>query len=138
MKTITNRQDFGTKVNFGEYPVIKIDMSQKPFMDTIYHGDKVRVDFGHYRSGHRNLGCGELIYNIKDNTYEIASYGICLTKDFCYEDAMEQVEYSQAPIINEGDKVVIVLYNSKEKDIKVYLATAKDKREFCSTMLVFE
>ena len=138
MREIRNREEFARYVNFGEYPVIKIDMNQKAFMDTIYHGDKVRVDFGKFKTGERWLDTGELLYNAKENKFEIANWGYCLSARFSYEDAMERVEYSQAPIINEGDEVVIIIYNSEEKEVRACVYKAVHKREFCSTMMEFE
>lgn len=138
MKTIISREEFAKAVNFGEHPVLTIDMSQEAKYGCLYEGCKVRVDFGNFRTGERNLGRGDLLYNAKENKFEIASYGICLSARFCYEDAMEQVEYGQAPIIKEGDEVVIILHNSKEREVKAYLVKAINKREFCSTMIEFE
>jgi len=138
MREIKNREEFAEYVNFGKYPVIKIDMNQDAFMDVIYHGDKVRVDFGKFRTGERNLQGGELLYNKKENKFEIASYGICLSARFSYDDAMERVEYSQAPIIDEGDEVVIIIHNSKDREVRACVYKAVHKREFCSTMIEFE
>jgi len=138
MKIITDRKEFAEYVNFGKYPVIKVDLGKEGFMDTIYHGDKVRVDFGKFRTGERNLQGGELLYNKKENKFEIASYGICLSARFCYEDAMERVEYSQAPIIDEGDEVVIIVHNSETKEVKAYVYKAVHKKQFCQTMIEFE
>lgn len=138
MKEILKREEFAKAVNFGEHPVITIDLNQEAFLDTIYHGCKVRVDFGHFKTGERYLAQGEVLYNIKENKFEVAQYGICLAARFCYEDAMEDVEYGQAPIINDNDEVVIILHDSKERSVKAFLATAKRGDRFCSTMMTFE
>lgn len=138
MKEITNRQEFANAVNFGEHQVIKIDLNQKAFMDTIYHGDKVKVDFGRFKTGERHLASGEVLYNIKENTIEVANYGVCLSARFCYEDAMERVINAQAPVIDDGDEVVIIIHNSLTKDFRAYLATAKKGDRNCSTMMTFE
>lgn len=138
MKEITKREEFGKEVNFGKHQVITIDLNQKAFMDTIYHGDKVRVDFGTFKTGERYLAGGEVLYNIKENKFEVASYGVCISKYFTYEDAMEQIEYAKAPIINDGDEVVIVIHNSETRELKVYLAIAKKGDRNCSTMMTFE
>lgn len=138
MREIKNRREFAEYVNFGKYAVINVDLNQKAFMDTIYTGDKVRVDFGKFRTGERNLQGGEVLYNIKENKFEVASYGICLSARFSYEDAMERVEYAKAPIINEGDEVVIILHNSEKRELNAYVYKAVHKKEFCSTMMEFE
>jgi hypothetical protein len=138
MKEITNRQEFGKKVNFGECPVVKIDLNQKAFGDVLFKGDKVRVDFGRFNTGERFLAGGEILYNIEENKIEVANYGVCLSSRFSYEDAMEKVEYGQAPIINDGDEVVIIIHNSLTKDFHAYVATAKRGDRNCSTMMTFE
>jgi len=138
MKEIKSREEYAKAVNFGKYPVLIIDMNQKGFMDEIFDGGKVRVDFGTFNDGERHLGCGEFKYYKKENKFYVASYGICISNRFSYEDAMEDAEYGNSPIIDEGDEVVIVVHNSEEKDVKAYLVKAVNKRKFCSTMIEFE
>lgn len=138
METITKREDYAKAVNFGNYAVLMVDLGQEGFMDTIFHGSKVRVDFGTFRTGERHLGKGELCYNKKENEFYISSECIILTKDLTYEDALEGAQYGNSPIINEGDKVVIVLHDSKNRVLKAFITTAKNKSAYCSTMLTFE
>lgn len=138
MKEIKSREEYAKVVNFGKYPVLMVDMNQKAFMDEIYDGGKVRVDFGHFDDGERWLGCGEFKYYKKENKFYVASYGICISNNFTYEDAMEDAEYGNSPIINEGDEVVIVVHDSKERYVKCYVAKAINKRKFCTSMLEFE
>lgn len=138
MKKIVSREEFAKLVNFGKYPVLNVDMNQEGFMNEIYDGCKVRVDFGNFKSGERYLAKGEFKYYKSENKFYIASYGICISNRFTYEDAMDCVEYAQAPIIDEGKEVVIVVHNSKDRDLDVYLAKAINKNKFCSTMMEFE
>lgn len=138
MKEIISRKEFGERVNFGKHQVITIDLNQEAYLGALYKGDKVRVDFGKFRTGERYLSGGEVLYNEKENKIEVASYGTCLSANFTYEDAIEDVEYAKAPIIDEGDEVVIIIHNSLTREFKAYLATAKNKNKFCSTMMVFE
>ena len=138
MREIRSREEYAKAVNFGKYPVLMIDMNQKGFMDEIFDGGKVRIDFGNFKDGERYLGCGEFKYYKKENKFYVASYGCMITKDFTYEDAMESAEYGNSPIIDEGDEVVIVVHNSKERWLKAYIAKAVGKRKFCSTMLEFK
>ena len=138
MKEIRSREEYAKAVNFGKYPVLMIDMNQKGFMGEIFTGGKVRVDFGHFRDGERYLDDGEFKYYKKENKFYVASYGVMLTKELSYEDAIEDAEYGNSPIIDEGDEVVIVVHNSEKRELKAYIAKAVHKREFCSTILEFE
>jgi hypothetical protein len=138
MKKIVSREEFAKLVNFGKYPVLNVDMNQEGFMNEIFDGCKVKVDFGYFKTGERYLEAGEFKYYKKENKFYVANYGTCISNRFCYEDAMEAVENAQAPLIDEGQEVVIVVNNSKEKTVDVYLAKAINKRKFCSTMLEFE
>ena len=138
MRLIKSREEYAKAVNFGKYPVLMIDMNQKGFMDEIFDGGKVRVDFGYFNDGERYLDGGEFKYYKKENKFYVASYGCMITKDFTYEDAMEDAEYGNSPIIDEGDEVVIVIHDSKERSVKAYIAKAVNKRKFCTTMLEFE
>lgn len=138
MKEILKREEFGEEVNFGKHPVLTIDMSKDGFMDTIFTGCKVRIDNGSFRTGERYLAKGEFIYNVKEDKYEVANYGICISARFAYEDAIEQIEYAQAPIVKDGDEVIIVKHNSETKDIRVFIAKAKLYGVNYSTMMTFE
>ena len=138
MREIKSREEYAKEINFGKHPVLMIDMNQKAFMDEIYDGGKVRVDFGYFGNGERHLGNGEFKYYKKENKFYVASYGIMISNRFSYEDAMECAEYGNSPIINEGDEVVIVVHNSEERSVKCYIAKAVNKRKFCSTMIEFE
>lgn len=138
MKEITKREEFGKAVNFGEHQVITIDLNQVAFGGVIFKGCKARIDYGKFRTGERYIARGEVNYDINENKVYVANYGVCLSNRFSYDDAMEQIEYAKAPIIDDGDEVVIVIHNSKTNDLRVYLATAKKLDRNCSTMMIFE
>lgn len=138
MKEILKREEFAKEVNFGKHPVLTIDMSKEGFMNAIYTGCKVRIDNGNFRTGERFLARGEFIYNKQEDKFEVANYGICISARFCYEDAMKDIEYAQAPIVKDGEEVIIVKHNSETKDIRVFIATAKLYDIHCSTMMTFE
>lgn len=138
MKEIKSREEYGQLVNFGKYPVLMVDMNQKGFMGEIFEGSKVRVDFGYYNTGERKLDNGTLCYFKKENQFYIRSEVVCLSKDFPYEDAIEQAQFGNAPIINDGDEVVIILHNSEDRTLRAFLVKAINKNEFCSTSLEFE
>ena len=138
MKEITSRKEFGERVNFGKHQVITIDMNQEAYLGALYKGDKVRVDFGSFKSGERYLEGGEVLYNVKEETIKVANYGTCISSRFSYEDAMEDIEYAKAPIINDGDEVIIAIHNSLTKEFRAYLATARKGDRYCSTIMVFE
>ena len=138
MKEIIKREEIAKALNFGEYPVLKIDLDQKAFMDVLYKGSKARVDFGKFNDGSRYLAQGYVLYNKKDERIEIAAESVILTKDVSYEDWMEDIEYASSPILDDNQEVLIVMYSEKNRSVKVYLGKTEKGRRDCSTIMYIE
>jgi hypothetical protein len=138
MKEIIGRQEIAKVLNFGEYPVLKINMDQEAWMDVLYRGDKVRVDFGKFKDGSRFLQQGYLLYNKKDERITISAESTMLVKDLGYEDYMEAVEYGSSQILGDNQEVVVVMYSNNKKECKVYLGKTSIGRKFCITIMDIE
>ena len=138
MREIKERQEIAEVLNFGKYPVLKFDMDKEAWMDVLYEGDKVRVDFGHFRDGSRYLEKGYLSYNKEDETITVQAEPCMLVKDLYYEDYMKAVEYGSSLILDDNQEVVIVMYSEKKRECKIYLGKTTRGRKFCSTIMYID
>lgn len=138
MREIKERQEIAEVLNFGKYPVLKFDMDKEAWMDVLYEGDKVRVDFGNFRDGSRYLEKGYLSYNKEDETITVQAEPCMLVKDLYYEDYMKAVEYGSSLILDDNQEVVIVMYSEKKRECKIYLGKTTRGRKFCSTIMYID
>lgn len=102
MKYITERTEIAQALNFGKYPVIKINVEEchEDYND-YYVGDDVKVDTGrgYYTKGQ--------IYK-SEGKYEISNEATCLHSSFGYSDVMEDYRWAKAALIKEGQTVVVI------------------------------
>jgi hypothetical protein len=132
MRRLIDRTDIAKAINFGKYPVIKIDLADRD--DYGIRGTKVNIDFG-----------GEYFIHGKIRSYDderclTATQGAtCLSKEIYYDDYLEMVEYANAPTIKANQEIVIFMYNSMTKEVfaPAIITTGKIDR-FCSTPITLE
>lgn len=115
MKKLTERTEIAKAINFGKYPVIKIDISDRD--DYGIKGTKVRIDNGTFSSGEKYFVNAEIRAYDDDKHLTTTAFGSSLKKTISYGDYIEMVEYANAPIIKPNQEIVIFLYNSITKDI---------------------
>ena len=128
MKRLTERTEIAQAINFGKYPVIKIDLADCD--DYGVKGTKVRIDAG------KDYYIRATIRAFNDEkTLTFVSYGAFLSDRMSYEDMMEMVEYANAPIIKPGQEIVICLYNSEYKTVAApYIVKTRDRvNPYCQT-----
>lgn len=106
MKTLTERKEIALAINFGKYPVIPIDVSNRDEYGIV--GPKVKIDFG----GEYMIRADIRVYN-DEGTVQIVQGPTCLTASFGYSDFMEILEYANAPVIKANQEIVIATYDSK-------------------------
>ena len=128
MKTITGRHNIATAINMSGKPVVTIDLDDKDYMipgDETYwgvYGSKIRVA--------RQYASGETYYdratlatysdsNDKGHAYDLFTHGFGIYADFGYENVAEDAEWAQAPIVHEGDHVIVVELHSKTREYAV-------------------
>lgn len=133
MKRLTERTEIAKAINFGKYPVIKIDLADRDEYGV--KGTKVRIDFG-----------GEYFINAKIRSYidekylTISQGATMLSASMSYRDFMEDLEYANAPIIKANQEIVIAMIDSKKEEIyePVIIKTGEKINKFCSTPLTLE
>lgn len=110
MKKLTARTEIAKALNFQKYPVIPIDLAQTDEYGVI--GTKVRVDFG----GDYTIRATVRAYS-DEKKLVVVSKNVCVANKITYTDIMEDVEYANVPIIKADQEIVVVMYNSKRKEI---------------------
>lgn len=128
MKNITGRHDIATAINLSGKPVVTIDLDNKdhliPGDETcwVVYGSKIRVA--------RQSTNGETYYdhailatysdsNDKGHAYDLFTHGFGIYAEFGYYDVVEDAEWAQAPIVHEGDHVIVVELRSKTREYAV-------------------
>ena len=106
MLYLKDRQVIARAMNFGKYPVIRIDReTPKNGYDGFFEGDLVKVMTPSSR--YQDLyEVGNLYYC--DGKYAISSHMVGLHADFGYSDVIEQLQIAQAPVVHDGDIVVVI------------------------------
>ena len=138
MKLLKDRQELAMAINFGKYPVLKVDLA-----DTDEYGLKgcmVRIDAGTFRTGEPHFIEARLRV-FRDEKRLTTTSGATVLKDaFTYYDYVHMVERAQAPLIHPGEEVVVAVYDSRTKNAfaAMLIRTGKSVRKFCSTPLDFE
>lgn len=133
MKRLQERKEIAKAINFGKYPVIKIDLADKD--EYGIKGTKVNIDFGGEHFVHAEIRA----YN--DTKYlTTSSYGSMLSASLSYQDYMKMVEYANAPIIKANQEIVIFLHDSSKKEVypPAIISTGKKVDRFCATPLELE
>lgn len=134
IKEITNRYEFGRLVNFGNRAVLTLDLA-KDKDEYGYKGQKVRVPDEYSEYGTMYSNC-ELRWYSDEKKIELVQGGSFLSSSFTYNDAMEDVEYAKAPIVDTGDTVILVIHNSETKELRAYKVEVADiKHNHCIQVL---
>ena len=110
---INDRQAVAKAINFGEYPVITIDLADRD--EYGLKGSKVRIDNGTFRTGERYFIRATIrVYNDEQvlGTY---SSGTCLHADYSYSDVAEMIEWAAAPVIKPDQDVLVMVIDSKAR-----------------------
>ena len=138
MKFLKDRTEFAKAVNFGKYPVLRIDLADTD--DSGLKGCKVRVDAGTFRTGERHLIDATIRVFRDDKRLTTFAGSCCLHAEFSYYDYVEDVENAMAPIIHPDEDVVVAVYDSRKKMsfAAAIVHTSKRVNRGCVSPIEFE
>lgn len=129
MKYLTDRQEIAQAMNFGKYPVIRIDV-ETPVRDGALQGDVVKVAAPSARYPD-NYICGRVMKYDDDDRYVIMPDSVCLKADFGYSDVVRMLGYAQAPMLHAGEDVVLIEDAPKQRAARVRMMRVSDSvRDF--------
>lgn len=137
MKNLTDRQEIAEALNFGKYPVLKIDIA-----DCDWYGLKgsiCRIDMGEFSDGSKFYERAQLcVYNDK-RKLSFFSFGCVMTENVSYADFMEDVETAMSPIIKPDSEFVVVIYDSERSEVyKVYVVKTGKTCRHCHQPIYVE
>ncbi len=118
MNIITERHEIGITMNFGKYPVIGLDMDNKPYKecDGFIIGSKVRVAWDRKDPKWEGMTSGcELM--VEEGKYHLNSHGCCLSANFTVHDFIEDLENANTPLVHK-EQIVAVAHYSKSNGVK--------------------
>ena len=137
MKNLTDRQEIAEALNFGKYPVLKIDIA-----DCDWYGLKgsiCRIDMGEFFDGSKFYERAQLCVYKDERKLSFSSFGCALTANVSYADFMEYVETAMSPIIKPDSEFVVVIYDSKRSEVyKVYVVQTGKTHRHCQQPIYVE
>ena len=157
MDFIASRQDVAKALNFGEYPVVIMDISKpkQGWDEGVYEGSRVKVDLQkNYSDGTPMFtNCRAMIF--VDNCHEgipdtvenrlkskiwLQSDGAFLSSSFTAWDVIESAEKAQAPVVKAGQKVVVVYKWMEQGNLRAAVSIRKVSKTspHCSTTAYLE
>lgn len=132
MKILDDRKDIAQALNFGKYPVLTYDLDTNK-------GSKARVnsrrgDF-HYRC---ELFRGSGILGEQGGEFYLLTKPSVLSSSFTVEDAIEQAEYANAPVIEPNQEVAILVYSKSLNIRNVVIVKSGRIDGMCATATTFK
>lgn len=138
MKLIKDRHELAMAMNFGKYPVLKIDLADAD--DYGLKGCKVRIDAGTFSNGYPYIITATLRVYRDECKLTTSADPVGLHADFTYSDYTKMVTNAQAPLIRPDQDVVVAVYDSKNKRAfaAILVRTKSYVNKHCTTPLGFE
>lgn len=127
MKYLTDRQEIAQAMNFGRYPVIRIDVeTPKAGWDDVFEGDIVKVESPSKRYPGSYIRGRVMKYPEDGSRYAVMPDVVCLKNDFGYSDVIEMLGYAQAPMLRAGEIVVVIEDAPKQRAARVRMMRVSD------------
>ncbi len=128
MKYLTERSQIAKAMNFGKYPVVRINLeTPKAGLDDCFLGDSVLVAQSHTEERADHIRCQIHKFGDEPYRYTLMPEAICLDASFGYHDVIEMLEWAQAPVIYAGEKVIVIEDYPQKKTCRVHLMKVSDK-----------
>lgn len=110
---IQNRTEIARAINFGEYPVLTIDLADRDEYGLV--GCKVRIDNGYFRTGERYFVNATLRVWSDEKYLTTSGENDVLKASYGYSDVQEMIEWANAPVIKPDQEVLVIITDSKIK-----------------------
>ena len=124
MKRLTGRQEIAEALNFGKYPVLKIDL--KDADEYGLKGSICRVDQGEFNDGSKWYERAELRVYSDEKKITFSAHGYALTAETSYMDFVEDLETAMSPIVTANSEIVVVVLDSEKREVyAVYVIETK-------------
>lgn len=137
MRILKDRKEIAKEVNIKRTTTVRIDLA-----DSDEYGIKsqiINIDNGTFRDGTPYLIKAEIRAYCDEMKFTINGFNTCLKDSFSYYDIEEMVEQANAPVVKADSDVVLIIVNSRTKQMlaPVVLHTGKRIDAHCITPLTF-
>lgn len=139
MMYLTDRQEIAAAMNFGEYPVLTINLENRPYEGSDYaRGCRVRVAWDSKERRYAGMTThGELF--IENGRLQISGEGACLSASFGYSDVMRMAAEANVPVVHKGQVVVVVMEIPSTKTCMVRMMRISSRIDIhCQTVCHLE
>lgn len=139
MMYLTNRNEIAAAMNFGEYPVLTINLENRPYEGSDYaRGCRVRVAWDSSERRYAGMTTHGNLY-IENGRFEISSEGACLSASFGYRDVMEMAAEANVPVVHRGQVVVVIMEIPSRQTCMVHMMRVSERINIhCSTVCHLE
>lgn len=135
MMYLTDRHEIAAAMNFGEYPVLTINLENRLFEDSRFaKGCRVRVAWDHKDRRYQGMTThGELILD-EDGKLKITGEGAMMKASFGYHDVMKMAAEANVPVVHKGQGVVVVMEIPSTKTCLVRMMKVSERIDIhCQT-----
>lgn len=111
---ISERHEIGITMNFGKYPVIGLDIENKPYDECPNYivGGKVRVAWDRNDSRYEGMTSRcELV--VDDGKYHLNGGACFLTAEFTVADFVNDIENASTPLVHRNQIVAVAHYSKR-------------------------
>ena len=120
MKVLKTRNEIAEAINLGKYPVVQIDVSKKGECGLI--GSDVRIYMGEFSNGDKFLERAQLKVYSDEKLLTFTTSGGCILRDkACYSDIMEDLRFSNSPVIKPYSEFLLAIFNSCSKEFLSFI-----------------
>lgn len=139
MMFLTDRQEIAAAMNFGEYPVLTINLENRPYGGNEYaRGCRVRVAWDSKERRYAGMTTHGVLY-IENGRLAISGEGACLSASFGYSDVMEMAAEANTPVVHKGQVVVVVMEIPSTKTCMVRMMRISSRIDIhCQTVCSLE
>lgn len=138
MKFLTDRQEIAAAMNFNKYPVLYIDLDNKPYEKSFPDSDfakgcKCRIAWDRPELRFKDMTC-RCELNYSEGKFSLHQGADVLKNDFGRSDVIEMAEWAMTPLLHSGDTVVVVEDYTKQKKCIVRMMQVGRIDIHCSTV----
>lgn len=139
MMYLTERTEIGAAMNFGEYPVLTINLENRPYEGSNYaRGCRVRVAWDSSERRYAGMTTHGELY-IENGRLAISGEGACLSASFGYSDVMRMAAEANVPVVHRGQFVVVIMEIPSRQTCMVHMMRISERINIhCQTVCSLE
>ena len=121
---IGERKEIAKAINFGNYPVLSIDLDNRPYGGDYVVGGKVNVAWD--KAGYEGMD-SECDLVISDGKYKLLGHGAMLSAHYGIDDFLANVNRANNPMVHKGQVVAVAHYSKSNGGFFVRMMQVSDR-----------